>query len=159
MLPLASADLDEAAALFADPRVMMHVDGGTRDRATTSRLLQANERCWKTEGWGLWAIRDAVSGAFLGQGGLQRITDLHGADVEFSMIMSRRNWRSGIATEAGNALLYDAWDRIDGDEIHALVHPDNTAGPPLMRKLGFRNLEDALLRGEALTVWQTQRLS
>ena len=159
MLPLASADLDEAAALFADPRVMMHVDGGTRDRATTSRLLQANERCWKAEGWGLWAIRDAVSGAFLGQGGLQRITDLHGADVEFSMIMSRRNWRSGIATEAGNALLHDAWDRIDGDEIHALVHPDNTAGAPLMRKLGFRNLEDALLRGEALTVWQTQRLS
>ena len=49
-----------------------------------------------------------------------RITDLHGADVEFSMIMSRRNWRTGIATEAGNALLYDA-DRIDGDEIHALV--------------------------------------
>ena len=75
------------------------------------------------------------------------------------MIMSRRNWRTGIATEAGNALLHDAWDRIDGDEIHALVHPDNTAGAPLMRKLGFRNLEDALLRGEALTVWQTQRLS
>ena len=159
LLPLASADLDEAAALFADPRVMHHIDGGTRDRSTTANLLQANERCWKAEGWGLWAVRDANSGAFLGQGGLQRITDLHGAEVEFSMIVSRRNWRKGIATEAGNALLYDAWERFNGDQIHALLHPDNSSGAPMLRKLGFRRLDDQLARGENLAVWATQRLA
>ena len=158
LLPLASADLDEAAALFADPRVMHHIDGGTRDRPTTANLLQANERCWKAEGWGLWAVRDAASGAFLGQGGLQRITDLHGAEVEFSMIISRRNWRKGVASEAGNALLYDAWSRFTGDEIHALLHPDNSAGAPMLRKLGFRRLDDQLTRGENLAVWHVQRL-
>ena len=42
LLPLGSADLDEAAALFADARVMVHVDGGTRDRSPTALLLQAN---------------------------------------------------------------------------------------------------------------------
>ena len=159
LLPLASADLDEAAALYADPRVMHHIDGGTRDRPTTANLLHANERCWNAEGWGLWAVRDAVSGAFLGQGGLQRITDLHGAAVEFSMIVSRRNWRKGIATEAGNAVLFDAWERFIGTEIHALIHPDNVAGAPMLRKLGFRRLDDQLIRGENLAVWQIQRLA
>ena len=159
LLPLSGADLDEAAALFADPRVMHHIDGGTRDRATTTNLLEANERCWKTEGWGLWAVRDAASGAFLGQGGLQRVTDLHDATVEFSMIVSRRNWKKTIATEAGNAMLFDAWERFTGDVIHAIVHPDNSSGRPMLRKLGFRRAEDQLVRGETLQVWHTQRLS
>lgn len=158
LLPLGGADLDEAAALFADPRVMLHIDGGTRDRSTTSHVLQANERCWKTEGWGLWAVRDASSGALLGQGGLQRITELQDADVEFSMIIGRRSWRKGVATEAANAILFDAWERFEGSQIHALLHPDNDAGGPFLRRIGFRRDEDQLVRGETLEVWQTQRL-
>lgn len=158
LLPLRSADLDEAAALFADPRVMVNIDGGTRDRSTTSRLLQANERCWKTEGWGLWAIRDATSGAFIGQGGLQRVTELQDAAVEFSAIIGRRNWRKGIATEAANAIVHDAWERFPGSQIHALVHPDSTAGGPFLRRIGFRRDDDQLVHGETLEVWHTQRL-
>lgn len=158
LLPLGGADLDEAAALFADPRVMFHIDGGTRDRSTTSNVLQANERCWNAEGWGLWAVRDAASGAFLGQGGLQRITELHGAEVEFSMIVGRRSWQKGIATEAANAILYDAWERFGGNLIHALVHPDNVAVGPFLRRVGFRRDADELVRGETLEVWHTQRL-
>jgi ribosomal-protein-alanine N-acetyltransferase len=158
LLPLGSADLDEAAALFADPRVMVHIDGGARGRSITSRLLQANERCWKTEGWGLWAIRDATSGAFIGQSGLQRIPELQDADVEFSMVIGRRNWRLGIATEAANAILYDAWGRFSGNQIHALVHPDSAAGGPFLRRIGFRRDDDQFVRGETLEVWHTQRL-
>lgn len=158
LLPLTSADLDEAAALFADPRVMAYVDGGTRTRATTANMLSANERCWKSEGWGLWAIRNAESGAFLGQGGLQRITDFPGATAEFSMILSRRNWRKGLGTEAGNAILFDAWERYSGHSIHALIHPDDTAGGELLRKLGMQRGEDEVTRGEKLRVWTTQRI-
>lgn len=158
LLPLGPADLDEAAAVFGDPRVMAHIDGGTRDRATTAHLLEANQRCWKAEGWGLWAIRDATSGAFLGQTGLQRITDLAAATAEFSIIVSRRSWGKGVAAEAANAVLYDAWDRFDGAEIHALVHPDNSPGGAILRRLGFRRQEDELTRGETLQIWQVQRL-
>ena len=159
LLPLTSADLDEASALFADPRVMDLIDGGTRSRAATSNLLSANERCWKAEGWGLWAIRDAESGAFLGQGGLQRITDFPDATAEFSMILGRRNWRDGYGTEAGNAILFDAWGRLDGHAIHALLHPDNTAGSALLRKLGMQRGNDEIGRGETLQVWMTHRLA
>ncbi len=158
MLPLSPSDLDEAAAVFGDPRVMMYIDGETRDRATTAHALEANQRCWKSEGWGLWAIRDATSGAFLGQAGLQRATEIIGATVEFGLILSRRNWGKGVAAEVGNAVLHDTWDRYPGSEIHAIVHPDNPAGSAVLRKLGFRRQEDELIRGETQQVWQTQRL-
>ena len=109
-------------------------------------------------GLGLWAVRDASSGAFLGQGGLQRITELQDAEVEFSMIIGRRSWQKGVATEAANAILFDAWERFAGSQIHALLHPDNTAGGPFLRRIGFRRDDDQLVRGETLEVWHTQRL-
>jgi RimJ/RimL family protein N-acetyltransferase len=99
-----------------------------------------------------------VSGALIGQSGLQRITKLQDADVEFSAIIGRRNWRKGIATEAANAIVYDAWERFPGDQIHALVHPDSAAGGPFLRRIGFRRGNDQLVRGEILEVWYTQRL-
>ena len=158
LLPLGPADLDEAAALYSDEAVMRYVDGGTRDRATTAHLLEANERCWKSDGWGLWAIRNAETGAFLGEGGLQRLTDVTGAQGDFGYTISRRNWDKGIATEAGNAILYDAWRRFPGDQIHALVHPDNSASGAVLRKLGFRRLDDELIHGLEQQVWEIQRL-
>jgi RimJ/RimL family protein N-acetyltransferase len=99
-----------------------------------------------------------VSGALIGQSGLQRITKLQDADVEFSAIIGRRNWRKGIATEAANAIVYDAWGRFPGNQIHALVHPDSAAGGPFLRRIGFRRDDDQLVRGETLEVWHTQRL-
>ena len=42
MLPLARADLDQAAALFAAPRVDVHVHCRPSDRAHPSPLLHHN---------------------------------------------------------------------------------------------------------------------
>jgi RimJ/RimL family protein N-acetyltransferase len=159
LLPLSPADLDEATAIFADARVMRYVDGATRDRASTARALEANQRCWTANGWGLWAIRDASSGAFLGQGGLQPATEVSNAAVELSIIINQRNWGKGVATEAGHLIVFDAWTRYAGHKIHAIVHPDNSAAGPVLRKLGFRHQDDELIRGETLQLWQTQRLA
>ena len=159
LLALGPGDLDEAAALYGDEAVMRYVDGGTRDRPTTSHLLEANARCWKSDGWGLWAVRDAETGAFLGEAGLQRLTDVAGAQVDYSYTISRRNWDKGIDTEAGNAILYDAWDRYRGDQIHAIVHPDDTGRAAVLRKLGFRLEGSRLIHGIEQHVWEVQRLA
>ncbi len=158
LLPLGPADLDEAPALYGDATVMEYVAGGPRDRATTAHVLEANERCWKSEGWGLWAIRNAETGAFLGEGGLQRLTDVPGAEVAYGHTISRRNWGKGVATEASNAILYDAWRRFPGNQIHALVHPEDESSGTVLRKLGFRRLEDELIHGIEQQVWEVQRL-
>ena len=159
LLPLGVPDLDEAAALYSDESVMRYADGGTRDRPTTARQLEANERCWRSDGWGLWAVRNAETGAFIGECGFRRITDVPGATVEFSCTISRRNWGQGFAAEAGNAVLYDGWDRLKGDLVHAVVPHDNRAGGQMLRMLGFRRLEDQLIHGEEQQVWDLQRLN
>ena len=159
MLPLGSADLDEVAALYGDDEVMLYIDGGTRTRDQTKAALAAAERCWKSEKWGLWAVRDATTGGLVGEAGLQHLTDVDGAEVEFSYTLGKRYWGQGLATEAGHAILLDAWDRYGGNLIHAVTHPDHKASGSVLRKLGFRRVDDRLIHGTTQFLWELPRLS
>ncbi|MEQ8842001.1 MAG: GNAT family N-acetyltransferase [Acidimicrobiales bacterium] len=157
LLPLSTADLDEVGALYADPAVMEYVDGGVRTRDQTKSALAANERCWRAEGWGLWSIREAETGALIGESGLQRLFDVEGATVDFGFTLTRRFWRDGYATEAGHAILLDLWDRFPGDLVHAVAHPENTGSEATLHKLGFRLAEERLVHGQTMNLWEIQR--
>jgi len=158
MQPLGSKDI-EAAALYADRSVMRHLDGGVRRHNAAVNSLEANERCWQAAGWGLWAIRSADTGSFLGECGICRHLELRGAEVEFCCTLSRRAWGKGYSTEAGHAVIADAWTRYPGNQIHALIDPANTHGSELLNRLGFRRLDDEVVGGSLLQVWIVQRHS
>ncbi|MDW3220888.1 MAG: GNAT family N-acetyltransferase [Acidimicrobiales bacterium] len=158
LLPLSANDLDEVGALYGDEDVMAYVDGGVRTRDQTKSALAAAERCWKAEGWGLWAIRDAETGGLIGEAGLQHLFDVDGAPVEFGFTLSKRHWGKGLATEAGHVILADAWERYTGDLIHAITDPENTASARVLNKLGFRQVEARLIHGESQLLWEIQRL-
>lgn len=156
-MPLSAADLDEVGALYGDETVMEYIDGGTRTRDQTKSALAAAERCWRAEGWGLWAIRDATTGGLIGEAGLQHLFEVEGATVEFGFTIARRFWNDGYATEAGHAILADAWGRYGGDLIHAVAHPDNRPSEAMLRKLGFRLVEDRMIHGVTQHLWEIQR--
>ncbi len=161
MIPLSAADLDETAALYGDPDVMQFVAGGVMDRPTTAAVLGDAAESWKHHGYGLWAIRDASTGAFLGEGGLQRSPPLDGVDtdvaVDFGYTLCRRGWGNGYATEAGQALLQDAWERYDGPEIHALVTSDNLPSHEVLRKLRFTRVARLMQHDRAHQLWAVER--
>jgi RimJ/RimL family protein N-acetyltransferase len=157
LMPLGPADLDEVAALYADAAVMRHVDGGVRTRPETADALGVNERSWKTQGWGLWAIRDTATGGLVGEGGLQTVTDLVGVDTDFGYTLGRRHWGKGLATEAGTAILDDLWSRYGGDTIQAMVHDDHRASIRVLEKLGFTELDTRTVRGERQRLYSLDR--
>lgn len=158
LLPLSANDLDEVGALYGDDEVMAYVEGGGRTRDQTKSTLAAAERCWKAEGWGLWAIRDAETGGLIGEAGLQHLFDVAGAAVQFGFTLSKRHWGKGLATEAGHVILMDAWDRYDGDLIHAITDPENIASGRVLHKLGFHQVETQLIHGESRLLWAIQRV-
>ena len=158
LIPLSTADLDEVGALYRDESVMEFIDGGVRTREQTKSSLAAAERCWKAEGWGLWAIRDAATGGLIGESGLQHLFDVEGATVDFGFTIAKRHWGRGYATEAGHVILLDAWDRFPGDLIHAVTHPDNAASASVLHKLGFREVEQRMVHGSPQRIWEIQRI-
>lgn len=158
IMPIGLADLDEVSALYGDAVVMEHVDGGVRSREQTKSSLAAAERCWGAEGWGLWAIRDAETGALIGEAGLQHLFDVEGATVDFGVTVGRRHWNQGLATEAGHVIILDAWDRFPGDLIHAVTIPANVASEAVLHKLGFRRADDQMIHGMIQHLWEIQRV-
>lgn len=158
LLPLSGADLDEVSSLYGDDEVMRYVDGGIRTREQTKSTLAAAERCWRAEGWGLWAIRDAETGGLIGEAGLQHLFDVVGAPVDFGFTIARRFWDAGYATEAGHVILNDAWERYRGDAIHSVCHPDNATSIEVLRKLAFRMAEVRVVHGESQQLWEIQRV-
>jgi RimJ/RimL family protein N-acetyltransferase len=166
LLPLGPADLDETAALHSDPEVMRFVASGVVGRAATADRLEAVAERWQIHGYGLWSIRDAATGAFLGEGGLQRFSwpDDIGCDVpsevdvEFGYTLCRRAWGIGYASEAGTAMLDDAWGRYPGSDIHAFVTADNLQSQKVLDKLGFTRLLDHMaFEGRSHQLWLAAR--
>ncbi len=153
ILPLSSADIDEVAALYGDLEVMRHVSGGILTRAQTNDALATSERSWEVNGWGLWAIRDATTGGLLGEGGVRPFTEIADVAANFGVTLGRRSWGSGLATEAGRAILADTWTRFAGPLIHAVVQPDNKPSAAVLRHLGFTLTGVQNSSGQPLQIW------
>ncbi len=159
MLPLGPADIDEIAALHADIEVMRHVAGGTMTRAQTIDALARSERCWRSNDWGMWAIRNAETGGLVGAGGLQPDSMIDGAVADFCLTLGRRIRSTGISTEAAAAILDDAWQRFDGDVIHSIIAADSPAMSSLLRIVGFTDAGTITISGQPHETWVISRVS
>ena len=54
----------------------------------------------------------------------------------------------GLATEAMQAAISDAWERTGADHLVAYIRPENAASLRVAEKLGFRFRNDGLTRSK-----------
>jgi ribosomal-protein-alanine N-acetyltransferase len=71
---LRDSDLDDLAALFADPDVMRYVGSGQPiERSEAQKALTSIAAHWNRHGFGRWAIEDKNTREFIGYGGLRSL--------------------------------------------------------------------------------------
>jgi RimJ/RimL family protein N-acetyltransferase len=137
------ADREPFAALNADPEVMRYFPQPLT-RQASDRLADQIAADIAREGWGLWALEQRSTGAFLGFTGLAR----PGFDapftpaVEIGWRLDRAAWGFGFATEAARAAAAFAFDDVglglDLDELVAFTAAPNARSRAVMRRLGMR---------------------
>lgn len=128
-------DLDNLAALLADPDVMRYVeDGQPKDRAVAEKALSSIIAHWEREGFGRWAVEEKTSGQFIGYGGLR---SLHGRP-EVVYHMAPAYWGKGYGTELCRAALEFGFNDRGFDCIVAIAKPGNAASIHVMEKLGMK---------------------
>jgi RimJ/RimL family protein N-acetyltransferase len=132
------ADRAAFAALHADPEVMADL-GGPRDRAASDAKLEHYADAFVRHGFCRWAV-ERLDGAFLGAVGIMPGPDEHplGAHVELGWRLVRHAWGQGYATEAAQAALADAFDRVGLDEILAYTAGDNLRSQKVMARLELK---------------------
>lgn len=134
-------DLEPLAAVNADPDVMRWIgDGSTRDTAQTLAGIEAMERQWEAEGFGLFAVEVRSTGELAGFTGLSVpgfMPEVMPA-VEVGWRLGRRCWGQGFATEAAAAVLRFGFRDRGLERIVGIAQVGNGASERVMTKLGMR---------------------
>jgi RimJ/RimL family protein N-acetyltransferase len=133
--PFSLADLDDLAALLADPEVMRYVGAGVPiDRAETDKALRSIIRHWNEHGFGRWAVTDKATEKFIGFGGLRSLMGIPEVVYHFH----KPYWGRGLATELGRASLRFGLEERQFERIVAVALPENSASIRVMQKIGMQ---------------------
>jgi len=137
-------DLDNLAALFADPDVMRYVaDGKPVGREETDKALRSVIDHWRRRGFGRWAVEEKGTGQFVGFGGLRSLLGTPEVVYHFA----RAHWGKGFATELARASLRFGFEERRFDRIVAVAKPGNAASIHVMEKLGMHYEKHAIYYG------------
>ena len=156
-------DLDAVAAMTADPEVMRYLgDGRTIDRADAWRQMAMFMGHWALRGYGVWALEERASGAFVGRAGLFYPDGWPAPELIWAL--ARPHWGKGYATEATHAALDHAFGSLGWERAISLIRPDNARSVRVAERLGetlegrveFRGLE-ALVYSVTRHAWQARR--
>lgn len=129
-------DLEEFAALCADPDVMRYVgDGSTLTRAEVAQWIDVCQEKYASRGYGTSAIFEKVSGNFIGYCGVVRAPGRSFDELVY--VLRRESWGVGYATEIGRAMLAYVFSISDLDSISATIDADNEPSRHVATKLGM----------------------
>jgi RimJ/RimL family protein N-acetyltransferase len=150
-------DIDDYAALYADPEVVRYLGSGTEhwDRGRSWRHMAFLVGHWRLKGAGIWVIEQKETGTFVGTGGFAEPDGWPG--FELAGCLAPRWWGQGYAMEAGRAALDYAFDVLNKDQVISLVHPENRASIRVIERLGQRLLRSIDHFGREMLVYGIDR--
>jgi RimJ/RimL family protein N-acetyltransferase len=124
--------------LLNDPDFLRNIgDRGVRTEADARRyILDGPVASYQRNGFGLYLVELAASGAPIGMCGLVRRDALPGPDIGFAFLPA---WRGqGYALESARAVMRHAEEDCGLRRLLAIVSPGNTASRGLLERIGFR---------------------
>jgi len=131
-----ASDVDLAATLWCDPRVMQFL-GGPYSRDEVIERLAREETNHATHGIQYWPV--FIANAFAGCCGLKP-HDPARRSQEIGFHFLPDYWGAGYASEAARAVIAYAFDVLDVVALFAGHHPENDASRALLTRLGFTQL-------------------
>jgi RimJ/RimL family protein N-acetyltransferase len=150
---LANADWEAYSRMCADAETMQFIgEGKTLTRAETWRSIAFFLGHWELRGYGMWAVEEKATGAFLGRVGLHKPEDWPG--LEIGWMIDRNRWREGFASEAGRAAMDFAFGQLNIDRLISLIHPRNAGSVRVAEKLGMNRGAALMLQGREVLVYE-----
>jgi ribosomal-protein-alanine N-acetyltransferase len=141
---IALADAADIDALLLDPRVMKTLWPWSAPPSPEELRsgLESKIAHWERHGFGMWVMRDRMTGEFVGRGGLQYTDTLGVPAVEVGWAVVPERWGQGVATELALRSVEVAFGTLALRELIAFTLPDNIASRRVMEKAGFTYSRD-----------------
>jgi len=151
------SDFAALTAMMADPDVARYltVDGRPPDNVQTWRSMAVFVGHWALRGYGLFAVEERATGAFVGRVGPWRPEGWPGFEIGWGL--ARAYWGRGYATEAARAAGDWAFAAFGLENVISLIHVDNVASQAVARRLGERPQSATMHAGQPHTIWSATR--
>ncbi|HSS49856.1 MAG TPA: GNAT family N-acetyltransferase [Thermoanaerobaculia bacterium] len=150
------SDIDDYAAMNADPEVTRYLLGGVPwDRDRSWRHLAFTLGHWQLGGSGMWAVEQKETGTFVGMIGFAGPEGWAGFELAWKLV--RRWWGNGYATEGARAALDYAFTVLTKDRVISLIHPENLASIRVAERLGESLQGRTELMGEERLVYRIDK--
>jgi len=131
------------ATMNMDPEVMRYFPSLLTKTESDLLAIRA-DGLFDEFGYGLWAVEQTDSGAFIGFTGLAPMPDgIPGTGgVEVGWRLARKYWGHGFATEAAQASLMFAFTELKLPEISSITAVVNKRSRAVMERLGMTFTEE-----------------
>ena len=123
--------------IATDPEVMRYITGGapwTDDQIRT--FVDRQVKLYAERGFCRWKLLPKATWALIGFCGVGYWRDE--PDPEIGWWLARRYWGRGLAMEAAQAALCDAFERTRLARVISVARPENVASIRIMEKLGLK---------------------
>lgn len=149
---LSERHFDAYAAMLADPDSTRWVGSGEPlDRMNAWRSLAMLLGHWQLRGYGMWAVERREDDAFVGRVGLMFPDGW--PDIELGWMLDPLHRHHGYATEAGSAVLEQAWQVLHLKRVISLVRDGNVASDKVAQRLGGERVEQIDFLGASTHVF------
>jgi ribosomal-protein-alanine N-acetyltransferase len=131
-------DLDDLFALYRDPEMRRYFPEGTLNMEETKEEL-----AWFLNGHpehpelGLWATIHKGTGRFVGRCGLLPWEIDGRSEVEVAYMIDKAFWGQGLATEAAQAILAYAQEKLSLTRLVCLIDQGHVASMRVAEKMGM----------------------
>ena len=148
--PFEEVDLDEYAAIVADPEVSRFLGdprhlGEPMDRAGAWRSMATFLGHERLRGWSNNAVVETATARLLGRCGLWQPEGWPGLEVGW--VLGRFAWGHGFATEAAAAWRDWAFDTLEAEELISVIHEENRRSIAVAERIGHRLLRPIDMKG------------
>ena len=155
---LAPRDFEPYAAMMADPEVPRHLgDGRPLGRGEAWRQMAMFVGHWTLRGFGLWAVEERATGAFVGRIGCFEPEGWPGFEIGYTL--ARAAWGRGYAREGAAASLRWARETLGRDEIISIIRPANAGSIRVATALGATEDGTVEFFGAPAAIYRYPRLA
>lgn len=101
-------------------------------------------------GYGMWLVCLKETGKVIGRAGLEHREYEASIELEMGYMIEPEEQKKGYATEACEAIVRYAAENLEFERVCCLIEPENEASIHLVKKLGFKLLDEVNNDGKSM---------
>lgn len=136
---LTAADWPDLCHMLQDEEVMYaYAHGFTTEEV--QQWLENQQRRYREDGFGLWAVLDREHGYFLGQAGLTWQPCDDQQVLEIGYLLKKEYWHQGFATEAAQGCKDYAFTKLQAEIVYSIIRENNIPSQKVAEQNGMKRL-------------------